>query len=407
MLELPNLSSLSDEHVEVLKKPFSSSFLVVGPPGTGKSIMAIYRTRLLARSGRQAVLIMYGRVLSDYTKAAVKSAGIPGIVYTYHKWFPQFWKRCYGVQPPKVSQWVFDWSECLKRIIVDPPPVSEKRHIVIDEGQDMPKEFYVLMRWISESLTIFADDNQRITERQSTIPEIRAATGIEDTVSLAVNHRNTREIAEFSATFYTGLPSGIPALPARHGQRPFLQPFIKLHQEVDYIAAYENAHPKVSIGVLVNRSDEVIKFYNRLEKKTANPVEFYSNMQSGSSKARSNPVEFQNPGIKIMAYPSAKGLEFDTVFLPELQSVMSDPGSDGIRMKFYVMTSRAKNTLGLMYTGDSAPPFVSALPMDLIETRGAADRAESANSPSRCATPTPQPARSQQVDRAGQRATLR
>lgn len=367
MLELPSLAAFSNEHEEVLKKPFDSSFLTVGPPGTGKSVMAIYRARLLAKSGRKTILIMYGRVLSDYTKAAVESAGISGIVSTYHKWFPQFWRRCYGVQPPKVSQWEFDWTECLKKILADPPPSSEKRHIVIDEGQDLPKEFYILMGWISESLTIFADENQRITERQSTIQEIRAATGIEDIVPLTVNHRNTREIAEFAATFYTGLPSGVPALPARHGARPFLRSFAKLHQEVSHIADYENANPKISIGILLNRADQCVAFYNRLEKKTANPVEFYSRVQNKNIKARSNAIEFEDPGIKIMAYPSAKGLEFDTVFLPELQSITSDPGGDDIRMKFYVMASRAKNTLGLMYTGDSAPPFVSALPLNLIE----------------------------------------
>ena len=77
---------------------------------------------------------------------------------------------------------------------------------------------------ISESLTVFADENQRITGQQSTIAEIRAATGIHDTLKLTRNYRNTRPIAEFAASFYTGLPSGIPELPpsSARGERPFL-----------------------------------------------------------------------------------------------------------------------------------------------------------------------------------------
>ena len=331
--------------------------------------MAIYRARMLARSGRKTLLLMFGRVLSEYTKSAIAAENLSGVVSTYHSWFPQFWKRCYGAQPPKVSQWIFDWNACLQKIITDPPPISERCHIVVDEGQDMPKDLYMLLWSISESLTVFADENQRITSEQSTIAEIKAATGIEDVVSLSANYRNTREIAEFAATFYTGLQSGTPALPSNHGERPFLLAFSKLHQTISYISHYENENLGLTIGILLQRVDDAASFYNRLEKKVVNPVEIYLNLkQGGHSKVRQK-VEFKNPGIKILTYASAKGLEFDTVFLPELQSVTGDPHSDDLRMRFYVMASRAKCALGLLYTGDSEPKFVAALPMNLMDDK--------------------------------------
>lgn len=369
MLTLPDLGSLTSEHDAVLGKPLGSSFIVIGPPGTGKTIMAIYRARMLAQPGRKTLLLMFGRVLSEYTKAAIAAENLSSVVSTYHSWFPQFWKRCYGGWPPKVSKWVFDWHACLQKIMSNPPPASERCHIVVDEGQDMPKDFYILLQFIGESLTIFADENQRITAEQSTIAEIEAATGIKDVLSLSANYRNTREIAEFAATFYTGLHSGIPALPPKHGDRPFLLAFAKLHQTISYISEYENVNSGLIIGTLLQRVDEAISFYNRLEKKVVNPIEIYlSSKQSGNSKVRQQ-VEFEKPGIKILTYASAKGLEFDTVFLPELQSVTGDPHSDDLRMRFYVMASRAKRTLGLMYTGDSEPKFVAALPMSLFDDR--------------------------------------
>lgn len=365
MLELPGFESLSPEHEAVLAKPLRSSFLVIGPPGTGKSVVAMYRASLLYRSGRRTVFLMYGKMLSEYTKKAIYDLGIPEIVHTFHSWFPRFWKSCYHEAPPKLEKWVFDWMACLEKLHMSPPPASDKMHIVVDEGQDMPKEFYMVLNLISDSLTIFADENQRITKHQSTISEIRAASQVQDVLKLTTNYRNTREIAEFSASFYAGLPTGIPALPSVRGDRPFLISFPRLHECVTCIAEYENRNPSESIAVMIQRADKAVPFYNRLEGKVKNPPQIY--LSEGAENKRK--VDFVSPGIKILTYASAKGLQFDAVFLPELQFVYGHPADDDLRMKLYVMTSRARRTLGLMYSGNSVPLIVDSFPMNLLDDR--------------------------------------
>lgn len=370
MLELPDFDALSEEHDDILALPLDASSLITGPPGTGKTVMAIYRASILHRSGRKPQLLMYGRLLSSYTSAAIEKLHIDGAVSTYHRWFSQFWRRCYGGKPPESRPWVFDWSACLDKIITDLPAASERRHFLIDEGQDMPPGFYLLLKCISESLTVFADENQRITDQQSTLAEIRAATGIHDVLKLSRNYRNTRPIAEFAASFYTGLPSGIPELPPKsaRGERPFLIAHEKLHQAIEFIRNYENNHRDHSIGILLERKQQVTQFYNRLQAKTRNPVQVYLS-QDGSDARRYPQIDFAGPGIKLLTYRSAKGLEFDTVFLPELQETTGDPQADDVRMRFYVMSSRAKKVLGLMYTGDGVPSLVQALPLALMEDR--------------------------------------
>jgi superfamily I DNA/RNA helicase len=370
MLELPDWDALSEEHDDIITLPLDASCLVTGPPGTGKTVMAIYRASMLHRSSRKPLLLMYGRLLSSYARAAVGRLEIDGAVSTYHSWFSQFWRRCYGVAPPETRPWEFDWSACLDKIITNPPAVSERRPFLIDEGQDMPRDFYLLLKMISESLTVFADENQRITGQQSTIAEIRAATGIRETLALTRNYRNTRPIAEFAASFYTGLPSGIPELPpeSARGEPPFLMFYEKLHQTIEFIRNYENNHRDQSIGILLERKRQVKQFYNRLNTKTRNPVEVYLS-QDGGNTSMYAPIDFANPGIKLLTYWSAKGLEFDTVFLPELQEATGDPQADDVRMRFYVMSSRAKKVLGLMYSGEGVPRFVQGLPLALMEDR--------------------------------------
>ncbi len=370
MLELPDFDSLSEQHDDILALPLDSWCIVTGPPGTGKTIMAIYRASMLYRAGRKPQLLMYGRLLSAYARAAISGLEIDGVASTYHSWFSQFWKRCYGVAPPEPEPWRFDWNACLNTIRRRPPPKSERRHFLIDEGQDLPPDFYLVLKSVSESMTVFADQNQRITEEHSTIAEIRASTGIKEMRTLTRNYRNTRPIAEFAASFYAGLPSGIPELPpeSARGELPFLLAHGQLHQAIEFLRVFENNHRDQSIGIFLERAKQVKQFYNRLQGKTENPVQVYLS-RDASDGSKFQAINFATPGIKLLTYMSSKGLEFDTVFLPELQEVTSDPQADDIRMRFYVMSARAKKILGLMYTGEGVPRFVQELPLSLMEDR--------------------------------------
>src|SRR5690606_10293628 len=176
-------------------------------------------------AGRPTLLLMYNRLLSSYTRAAVARLGIDSVVETYHRWFLGFWLRNYRIRPPKTGRWDFDWHECKRVILENPLPTADKQHIVVDEGQDLPPDFYLVLRLVSRSMLIFADENQRITENQSTIGEIQAATGVRDVLTLEHNRRNTPAIARFASHFHVGgLTNAAVATTDNHdeGQPPVL-----------------------------------------------------------------------------------------------------------------------------------------------------------------------------------------
>jgi DNA helicase IV len=367
MLQLPDFNALSIEQDEVLDLPLDTSVIVTGPPGTGKTIIAIWRAHMMHKAGRATLLLMYGRLLSTYTGAAVAAAGLDGVVSTYHSWFPKFFQESYGKPPPKLDQYTFDWTACREVFMASPVPKPQRRHIIVDEGQDMPKDFYLALALVSSSMTILADENQRITPDQSTLDEIRAATGVREMRTLTTNYRNTRPIAEFAARFYTGLPSGIPDLPpaSKGGERPSLTAHRNMHDAVQQILTYERTFANQSIGVLLPYAWQVKSFHNRLSGKTKNPVHGYLSGRNGKALS----LDFAKPGIKLVTWASAKGLEFDAVFLPELQSFKGDPSDAGFRMQMYVLSSRAKQRLFLQYSGEGVPALVDSLPLDLVEDR--------------------------------------
>jgi DNA helicase IV len=368
MLRLPNFEDFSPEQQAVFDLPLRESYLITGPPGSGKTVMAIYRAAHLHRTYEQpTLLLMYGRLLSRYSIAAVKGLGIESQVLNYHKWFRAFFHEQYGRPPPMATTHDFDWNGCYEIIGANPPPPRVRPHLIVDEGQDMPQQFYVVVRAVAASMTVFADENQQITENRSTVEEIKAATGIRSRAQLSRNFRNTRAIAAVAAKFYTGAGAAPVELRdnAEDGDRPVLDHDKKLYGFTTRLINYESANSTRQIGVFVPYSTQLKSLYNRLQGKTRNSVQIYLSTDMRDRKA----IDFGKPGIKLISYTSAKGLEFDAVFLPELQANKADPTSVGYRMSLYVMTSRAVRELYFAYSGEGEPASVKRLPLDLIEDR--------------------------------------
>ena len=139
-------------------------------------------------------------------------------------------------------------------------------YLVLDEGQDLPAGFYSILPLIAENITIFADENQRITDQNTTIEEIKNALGINKVSYLTRNYRNTRAIAEFAAQFYSGLPSGIPALPDRQGPKPRLMLGRNYREQIDIIARYARNNPRFNIGVFLPTQRKQYGFFAELKK---------------------------------------------------------------------------------------------------------------------------------------------
>jgi superfamily I DNA/RNA helicase len=362
-LKLPSYQLLSKEQDRINGLPLTGSYLVAGPPGTGKSVMALYRASLLQKKKRQVRVLMFSRLLKMYANSAIGSLKLDNAsVLTMHQWIPQYFREHFGGSPPKKSQWEFDWQAIMVRLQEDGVKVDSP-NVVVDEGQDLPKEFYMVARLASDHLTVFADENQRITDTTCKLDEIRTYAGIKECFELRRNYRNTREIAALAAHFYTGLPTGIPDPPERSGPKPVLHAAATLADEIEYVARYERNNSDTEIGVLLPSQRHVALFERDLRRKTKNEVRTY--VRRGS-KAPAD-IDFDKPGILLLTYWSAKGLEFDTVVLPALAEATLDPALPETSMMLYVLISRARENLYFTYSGSGEPPLVQLLPKELLQ----------------------------------------
>jgi superfamily I DNA/RNA helicase len=369
-MRLPAFQDLSKEQDEINNLPLDGNHLVTGPPGTGKTVMALYRAQILHIGGRPSNLLMFSNVLAQYTKLAAETLELDGTVRTFHSWFEGLWRKHYGGQPPvakPADRWSYDWAQILSRFLADPPPANLLGDLLLDEGQDVPPEFYGLARYLARHATVFADENQKLYAHNSTLKEIRSNLGRDVTEHrLTRNYRNSREIALLAKHYYCGAPTGVPELPSRRGPKPTLTRYGKLNDFVEYLARYEATFSDKQIGVACYRSKLQKKLMSRLATKgTTHAPETYISREADHRKVR-----FDTPGIKILNYQSIKGLEFDTLFVPELQEYSQDPSASAPRMLFYVLVSRARDELHLSCSGEGPePPLVADVPTDLLERR--------------------------------------
>ena len=366
-MRLPSYQDLSKEQDSINNLPLDGSYLVTGPPGTGKTVMALYRSAMLQAKKRTSSLLMFSKLLSQYTDAATSELLIDGNVQTYHSWIYWYFRRRHGIVPPSLKKYYYDWPELLRIVNASPPPDTECPDLIVDEGQDLPKEFYIVARLLSKNLTVFADENQRLRADNSTITEIRqyGGFGANGTHSLTRNYRNTAEIAALSAHYFTGLRTGIASTPERHGDLPVVMRHHNLDATVDFIRNYESANSDLEIGVLTPTSDVQKRIIEALGDSTINPVQYYRRVEDEVPPE----LDFDRPGIKVVNYQSGKGLEFDTVFMPALNKMHGDPSDPMVRMTMYVMTSRARSQLYLSYWTTTPPRIVEDIPEGVAEWR--------------------------------------
>ncbi|QIK95570.1 AAA family ATPase [Sphingomonas sp. HDW15A] len=373
-MRFPSYSDLDREQRRIYgEAPGDGAILVVGPPGTGKTVMAFHRAQKLQKLGQKPHVIMFNKVLAKYTSTRSNVAPDVG-VSTMHSWANSWWRAATGARIPNVAddRWTHDWNEICARALKS---CHEGRaaglswgHLIVDEGQDFPPQMYMALGMIlkqleatgvSAQVTIFADDNQRLqADRNSRIKDIRNNLLISGTAErnfvLKKNFRNTRPIAEFARHFQVGNESGISELPDADGEHPEVIFALNDRDIADFITRKARLNPGKQVGVIVyGGKREVQRAYNQVKSRLegvrkAPRLQMYL---SKDKKHTEDALDFDSGNtITFLHCQSAKGLEFDIVFFLGMEAMSVDTsGFLNERMALYVMSSRARSELYLVF----------------------------------------------------------
>lgn len=377
---LPGIQDLNKDQDAALALPLKGQHLIVGGPGTGKSVVALLRARRLARNERTYRALVYNRLL-DNSNRHLFGSDMSFSARTWDSWFRDICRYFCGAVPTREPDYPggyrpIDWdaAEQLVQSLDDIKDQSDK-YLVIDEGQDMPPAFYRAMVDLGfENFYVTADQNQQIhPDRCSSRQDIEDVLGIDphETLELKINYRNTRPIAVLAQHFYPGDPaSPIPELPSSTptAMTPELWTYgmpgrPSLRQMAERILQLSDRNPRKLIGIITPNNKVREKFLVAL--RSANPRLDHGRppIQTYVSGQRET-LDFGHGGIMVINAQSSKGLEFDIVILADIDQHQPKSDPHALKARFYVMVARGREQVLLLRTGHACHVIEGLMPTD-------------------------------------------
>jgi DNA helicase IV len=346
--KLPNGADLSGEQLDIINLPTTKDWVIKGAPGTGKTVMAIYRAGQASKTskGKPVLMLVYNRPLMSFISTAVKGTYYKNVyVLTYHQWLNDIYREYHLRSVPKVGK-DFDWP----KVDSDLAGIGKKySHIIIDEAQDFSIELLKILKRISDHITCFIDPNQAVEKGKTGTAKAIKAICVESPFTLTKNFRNTKPIRDLTALY---CKDGVPAPSNTSGKKPVItlckpNDFVDLNKKM---LAIIKQNKEKDIGIIVNNKSQN-KTYESI--KNANISKLIVQMHKADTKHK---IDFDKRGVKIVSYGTMKGLEFDIVLLPLFDKIKMEDGGDVDTNRVYVALSRPVFELYLFYWSEETSP---------------------------------------------------
>ena len=348
--------------------------LIVGGPGTGKSVLALLRAGRHQRERDDYLFLVFNHLLD---RASGQLFGNGLVSRTWDAWFRSMFRQVADQPIPlkKPNDNGFreiDWAGV--DAIVQELPVGDapqRPYLVVDEGQDMPPEFYSALVGLGyDRFFVVADQNQQITETNSSRLDLQNCLDIDTdkVIELRQNYRNHFQVARLARKFYTGDPASPP--PELPGPAAGAVPLLYVYEEgrldavVRGILLLADRDPCQLIGVIAPNNRVRARYFDALHSVDVELDSPRPSITTYYGQNRTN-VAFDEGGILIINAQACKGLEFDTVVLADIDEHFvrrNDP--DVAKRLFYVMVARARERVFMFMKRGEGREIEKLLPSD-------------------------------------------
>jgi len=333
---LPVITDLTIEQQAALNEP--RAIAVNGSPGTGKSVVCLWRhIQNHSMQRRKSLLLTYTKSLEKYLKSSAldENKEAANHVNRTYWWTYHFGNNVY-------------------------------EEIIIDEAQDVEESKYNKIRNLTPMVSYSADDNQSVFINKGTSEaELRNLFQNNILYTLQENFRNTKEIVQFVKSLF---PTRIINSGITQGPKPTLfttgGDYLNQRKIVKEILRNFNSETH-NIAVLFPKVTNVFYWYDKITQMGYNCSKFTS---------KDDEIGIIE-NIHITTFKSAKGLEFDTVIIPDFNEYQVNiQNNDNVSENdYYVVFTRARRNLFLIDNSKSSGkecnlPFMqSQLTRNIVE----------------------------------------
>ena len=331
-------SELDDDQRQVLAATIDTSQVISGCAGSGKSILALLLAQRIhtEHPDRSCQVIVYTKALKEYMETAYRSMGLDGENSNVKLYY--FW----------------EWGNIFES------PGSD--YVIVDEAQDFKtEEIRAFIGAANCNVFFYGDTAQSIYRMRvpmEKIPRLFPYDHNPQTLQLYRNHRLPKAVAKVVQHIGQGLPRYVESVyKSTERAIPYLLASDRMDNQLNDIKTIIKARHLSDVAVLLPKNEMVKDVGGRL-------IELGLDIEM---KYRENDhyyytLDFATDNVKVMTYHSAKGLQFENVFLPCIEGLW-----DGGNKLLYVAATRTYKNLFLMYSGEM-PAVLGSIPRELYKT---------------------------------------
>lgn len=321
-------AELTEDQLHAVNMSTDKHRIVVGGPGSGKTLVLAHRAEQLLASGvppERLRILVYTNVLAAYIDGGLTELGLPKeSAATFDSWcLGLFHEVVTGPLPRTKSGIDFDATReaVLKAVGDNNQPIFDA--LLVDEGQDLTPTAVRLLAAVSRHVTLALDARQQLYSEGIDVEQASQLLGVpRASASLLSAYRCTPLIVDVASQF---LPSEQEASDFRAAnllaidgiETPVLFKAEDANEEMDRLTALigERAMLGQSTAVLVPTRQKVEDVAEAL-------------LTRGLQVATRTNLTFDDLRPIVMTYHSAKGLTVDAVFLPGLTAEAFPPMID-------------------------------------------------------------------------------
>ena len=298
---LPQITELTIPQQAALNE--TKQIALSGGPGTGKSVVSLWRHISNYKQNKKSLLLTYATSLARYLKTCCASQSQEAANNVGRSYKDK--NRIHN------GKWI---------------------EIIIDEAQDLSREYYDTVT--GTKVSYGADDAQILyPDKSTTQTELKELFSDNIDYVLDKNFRSTQRIMQFAKTAFPNayIPQSTIAGCKEVGELPVMLISSK-NRWIEEKKAFEISNDKQNsaiiniiqqltadthnIAILVPWKKDVIYFEQIIKDKTRDYSIYYEDdnvFPDGCGKIKN---------IHITTFKSAKGLEFDTVIIPNFDNIL-------------------------------------------------------------------------------------